>query len=147
MSVSPPDISGALCTTTADPFIAPQASNLVLLIDDDEFVADIVERILLRVGKRVLRARNGREGAQLFKAHQLNLAVIMLDCGLPDISGVSLCRTFRQTAPDLPVILTSGFELGADGERVLHGPTVFLAKPFFASQVEELVAELCLAAK
>src|SRR5687768_4898594 len=56
---------------TASPFGAEAKRNgLVLLIEDDEGVADMVERFLGRLGKRVLRARDGAEGAQLFAEYE-----------------------------------------------------------------------------
>jgi two-component system, cell cycle sensor histidine kinase and response regulator CckA len=114
----------------------------VLLIEDDELVADIVERLLSRMGKRVLRARDGAEGAQLFAEYESEIALVMLDCGLPDIDGAALCRVLRQHAPTMPVILTSGWD--NEGARLLaeEGPTVFLPKPFFPVQVENQVAAL-----
>ena len=142
MSVFPCVVSDSTTTVSADPFVASNPADLVLLIDDDEFIADIVERILSRSGKRVLRARNGSEGAQFFAAYQAEISLVMLDCGLPDINGVTLCRLFRQKAPLLPVILTSGFEVEAAQRLAEDGPTAFLPKPFFASQVEDLVASL-----
>ena len=140
MSVFPSVVSDSITTASADPFFAPPSPDLILLIDDDDFIADIVEQILTRSGKRVLRARNGEEGSRFFDAHQGELALIMLDRFLPDVDGVSLCRELRQKMPLLPIILMSGLDVPAKAELAKKGPTVFLSKPFFASQVRELVA-------
>jgi DNA-binding response OmpR family regulator len=125
-----------------NPFPPVWSGDAVLLIDDDPFISDILERILSHCGRRVWRAGDGREGAELFAAHRDEIALVMLDCGLPDINGVSLCRTLRHQAADLPIILTSGFEVDGAAGLANGGPTVFLAKPFFAAQIEELVCEL-----
>jgi DNA-binding response OmpR family regulator len=131
--------------STPSPFATTHESRkdaLVLLIEDDDLVADIVERLLSRSGKRVLRARDGAEGAQLFAEYRPEIALVMLDCGLPDIDGAALCRVLRQHAPTMPVILTSGWDNQNARALVDQGPTVFLPKPFFPSQVEELIAAL-----
>jgi CheY-like chemotaxis protein len=140
MSIFPSVVSGSITTTSADPFFAPAVPDLILLIDDDDFIADIVEQILTRSGKRVLRARNGAEGGRFFAAHQAEISLVMLDRFLPDLDGVSLCRSLRQKAQHLPMILMSGMDVPAAAELAADGPTVFLSKPFFASQVRELVA-------
>ena len=140
MSVFPSVVSEAITTTSANPFLAPATADLILLIDDDDFIADIVEQILTRSGKRVLRARNGAEGKRFFETRQPEISLVMLDRFLPDLDGVSLCRLLRQSSPHLPIILMSGMDVPAAAELAAKGPTVFLPKPFFASQVRELVA-------
>ena len=145
MSVSPTvvSLSSKYEVPTANPFEPGSRSHdLVLVIEDDDHVADIVERILSRLGKRVLRACDGAEGAQLFAEYEAEIALVMLDCCLPDINGTALCRVLRRHAPRLPVILTSGWD--NEGARSLaeEGPTVFLPKPFFPAQVAAQVAAL-----
>ena len=119
----------------------PQPKLLILLIDDDDFIADVIGRLLSRSGHEVLRARNGSEGERLFAAHQTEISIVMLDCGLPDMNGLTLYRAFRRRAPTLPVILTSGFE-NDSAQAAEDGNTVFLPKPFFASQAEALISTL-----
>ena len=102
MSVSPSVVSGP-CAGDVPPSVSPEAPPpLVLLIEDEEMVADLVERLLVRLGKRVLRARDGAEGAQMFAEYEHDIALVMLDCCLPDIDGVAMCRVIRQHAPNLP---------------------------------------------
>lgn len=140
MSISPSVVSDITTSNSANPFFASAGPDLILLIDDDDFIADIVEQILSRSGKRVLRARNGAEGNRFYLAHAAEISLVMVDRFLPDLDGVLLCRTFRQKAPHLPIILMSGMDVPAAAELAAKGPTVFLSKPFFASQVRELVA-------
>lgn len=140
MSIFPSVVSDSVTTISADPFFARQDPDLILLIDDDDFIADIVQQILIRSGRRVLRARNGAEGTRQFNAHESEIVLVMLDRFLPDLDGVSLCRALRQRSAHLPIILMSGLEVPAAAELATQGPTVFLSKPFFASQVRELVA-------
>ena len=139
MRVSPSEVSRSAATPNPFPF---RPADVVLLIDDDAFNADLLIRILAGAGRRVLRARSAREAAHLFAAHQDQIALVMVDGDSPAAEGVSLCRRLRRAAPELPVILTSGFEIDGLPELVADGPTVFLAKPFFAVDVEELAADL-----
>lgn len=141
MSVSPTVVPEA-GRPAAEPVPAPVPPQLVLVIEDDECVAEISERFLSRLGWRVLRARDGAEGAQMFAEYESEIAIVMLDCGLPDIDGVALCRVMRQHAPQLPVLLTSGWDNEAARELAEAGPTSFLQKPFFPAQIAQHIDAL-----
>lgn len=122
---------------------APSAEGaLVLLVEDDACVADVIAHMLTRHGCRVLRAGDGVQAAQHFARHEREVAVVILDCGLPDIDGVSLCRVFRKLAPNLPIILTSGWDSAPAQAMTSVGPTVFLQKPFFPAEVVKIVSSL-----
>lgn len=118
------------------------SSRLVLLIEEDECVADILERTLERAGMRVLCARDGAEGAHLFGEFREAISLVMIDCGLPDVSGAALFSVLRRNSPDLPIVLTGGWD--SEGARLLaeEGPSAFVAKPFSARQIERVVESL-----
>lgn len=124
----------------ATPAAAPSEGLLVLLVEDDVCVADVIAQMLTRHGNRVLRAGDGAQAAQHFANHEREVATVILDCGLPDVDGVSLCRVFRKLAPNLPIILTSGWDSAPARAMAGVGPTVFLQKPFFPSEVVKLVS-------
>ena len=142
MRVSPSVVSDP-SDASASPFApSPESSEVVLLVEDDELIGDIVTQLLSRITKRVLWARNGAEAAQLFAENESKIALVMLDCCLPDVDGLALCRVLRKLAPKLPVILTSGWDHEAAMATADQGPTVFLPKPFLPSQVERHVRAL-----
>ena len=140
MRVSPSVSSRPLPASLA-PSSQPSGA-LVLLIEDDDLVAEIMEHMLSRIGKRLLRARNGQEGTTLFAAYETEIAIVMLDCFLPDVNGVALSRVLRRRAPSLPIIVMSGFDDLNPAALADDVHTVFLAKPFFPRQVEELFDRL-----
>src|SRR4051812_28085564 len=115
MSVSLSVVSEST-TTSADPFFVRTVPDLILLIDDDDFIADVVQQILTRSGRRVLRARNGAEGARFFETHAAEISLVMLDRFLPDVDGVTVCRKLRLSSPHLPIILMSGMDVPAAAE-------------------------------
>lgn len=124
------------------PAAEPSGEPLVLLVEDDVCVAEVVAFMLTRQGNRVLRAADGAQAAQHFATHEHEIALVMLDCGLPDVDGVSLCRVFRKLAPELPILLTSGWDSGPAQAMAGVGPTVFLQKPFFPAEVVKIVDSL-----
>lgn len=94
----------------------------VLIIEDDPHAADLIERILVKDGYSVVRAKNGIEGVEMAK--EVNPFVITLDVMLPEKDGWSVLREFKEdpVLKDIPVIIISvldnldlGYALGAEG--------------------------------
>ncbi|MFD3835945.1 response regulator transcription factor [Streptomyces sp. NPDC058642] len=107
----------------------------VLLVEDDEPVAESLRRGLLRYGFEVTWVATG--GAAL--EHEEPYDVVLLDLGLPDTDGLDVCRALRERG-DVPIIVISarsdetdrvvGLELGADD---------YVSKPF---GVREVIARI-----
>ncbi len=104
-------------------------NSKILLVDDEQHIADVVVYILEENGFTVLTALDGDVGFEIFKKEKPDL--VILDLMLPGLSGHELFREMRNIRSDIPVImLTSrseeidrvlGLELGADD---------YVTKPF-----------------
>jgi DNA-binding response OmpR family regulator len=109
----------------------------ILMIDDDNRLAGMVQDYLGGAGFRVTVAGTGREGEAMLKRETFD--AVILDLMLPDADGLDLCRRLRATS-DVPILMLTargepmdkvvGLELGADD---------YLAKPF---EPRELQARL-----
>jgi DNA-binding response OmpR family regulator len=122
----------------------PAHQPTVLLVEDDELLRDAVTRVLAREGYLVLTAPTAHDAIGLLKTPSTPVDVIMLDIGLPDVSGADLCARVRELFPKLPVVVCTG---AAGPEEVAElkrlGINRIYAKPV---AVEELVAGLRAAA-
>ncbi|WP_181449543.1 response regulator transcription factor [Streptomyces cyaneus] len=106
----------------------------VLLIEDDETIAEPLAEGLGHFGLEVDHVTTGAEGLRRPYGD-----VVLLDLGLPDMDGIDVCRGIRQVS-DVPVIILSA--RGEEADRVLGlelGADDYLAKPF---SVRELVARI-----
>ncbi|MFF3329739.1 winged helix-turn-helix domain-containing protein [Streptomyces sp. NPDC002888] len=106
----------------------------VLLIEDDETIAEPLIEGLGHFGLAVDHVRTGTEGLRGPYGD-----VVLLDLGLPDVDGIDVCRGIRQTS-DVPIIILSA--RGEEADRVLGlelGADDYLAKPF---SMRELVARV-----
>uniref|UniRef100_A0AAU2AI75 Response regulator transcription factor n=1 Tax=Streptomyces sp. NBC_00093 TaxID=2975649 RepID=A0AAU2AI75_9ACTN len=106
----------------------------VLLIEDDETIAEPLAEGLRNFGLTVVHVATGAEG--LRGPHG---DVVLLDLGLPDMDGIDVCRGIRQTS-EVPIIILSA--RGEEADRVLGlelGADDYLAKPF---SLRELVARV-----
>jgi DNA-binding response OmpR family regulator len=107
----------------------PSDNPLILVVEDDQNIADLVELYLRRDGYLVQQAADGEAALRTIRDRRPELVV--LDLGLPGaIDGLEVCRQVRATS-DLPIIIVTarddeidrvlGFELGADD---------YVTKPF-----------------
>ncbi len=106
----------------------------VLLIEDDETIAEPLAEGLRNFGLTVVHVATGAEG--LRGPHG---DVVLLDLGLPDMDGIDVCRGIRRTS-EVPIIILSA--RGEEADRVLGlelGADDYLAKPF---SMRELVARI-----
>lgn len=107
----------------------------VLVVDDDQTVADVVTRYLEREGFAVEAVGDG-PGA-LARAAAAAPDLVVLDLMLPGLDGLEVCRRLRQMAP-FPIIMLTA--LGEESDRVTgleFGADDYIAKPF---SPRELVA-------
>jgi two-component system, OmpR family, alkaline phosphatase synthesis response regulator PhoP len=110
----------------------------VLLAEDDKFIREGLEEILLGEGYRVVSAADGELAMRLFESE--NPDFVCLDIMMPKLSGYEVCKRIRAARPAVPIIFISakseeidkvvGLELGADD---------FIVKPF---GVKEVVARI-----
>jgi PAS domain S-box-containing protein len=106
-------------------------SELVLLIDDEEMVVDVCTELLKELGYRVLIARSGKEGLELFAQHQGGIDLVILDMIMPGMNGGDTFDHLREMNPDVKVLLSSGYSLNQQAEKIMaRGCNGFIQKPF-----------------
>jgi DNA-binding response OmpR family regulator len=104
------------------------ASARVLVVEDDEAIADVLRRLLRAEGHEVRSAGDGAEG--LRAAEEFVPDLVILDLGLPRLDGIEVCRRLRAES-DVPIlILTARTETGDRVEGLDSGADDYLPKPF-----------------
>jgi two-component system, cell cycle sensor histidine kinase and response regulator CckA len=122
-----------------------RGEGLALVIDDDQGVREAASRLLEHFGFRVLTAVNGHHGVEVFREHEREIAVVLLDMTMPVMNGEETFREIRRVRADVPVILSSGYnEIEATRRFTAKGLAGFLQKPFTP---KELGQKLALALK
>jgi two-component system, cell cycle sensor histidine kinase and response regulator CckA len=115
----------------------------ILVIDDEEHVLRLINRILSGYGYEVLAALSGSQGLAVFQEQRAKISLVILDRGLQDIAAVQVINELRQATPGLPVVVSSGHaetEALAGWER--QQPLAFLHKPYKSSDLVPIVREL-----
>ncbi len=108
------------------PFFVRGRGELVLAVDDEQYIRDLIVTILSRFGYRVMAAANGQEAVALYTPRVGEVALVITDLGMPGIGGVKLAATLKRLNPEVRMLFISGGTLGAEtpgrGEIVLPKP-------------------------
>lgn len=112
---------------------------VLLLIEDDDEIAEAVALILGEERLRVIRAPDGRSGVAA--ARLVNVALVLLDLTLPDVGGEQVVARLREAGCTAPIVVLSGAADGLDRARAV-GADGFLAKPFDVDRLLEQVQQL-----
>jgi len=106
---------------------APTDLRFLLVIDDNESLAELLDRYLMNMPYRIVAVTNPNEGLRL--AQELLPDIIMLDIMMPEMDGWELLQRFHNGAKtaDIPIIVCSVF----NDPELAHslGATLFLPKP------------------
>lgn len=109
----------------------------ILLVEDDTALRGALEELLLREGYEVFKAFNVRPAVEGMGA-QINLAI--LDVGLPDGDGISLCRQWRSEGIQTPILFLTAKDEELDIVRGLDaGGNDYVTKPF---RMQELLSRI-----
>ncbi len=115
----------------------------VLLVDDEEMVRHIGQRMLEKADFTVLTAENGRHAINTFQQNKESIACVVLDLTMPEMDGEECFHGLRRINPALPVVLSSGYDESEIGERFGDIPHIgYLQKPYKAIELVELVNRL-----
>lgn len=121
----------------------------VLLAEDNELNMEIAEFVLESAGAKVIKAFNGKEALEIFKAsEQGEIDVILMDVMMPVMDGLEATRYIRRSnkenARDIPIIAMTANAFTEDRRRVLKaGMNEHLAKPLESEVLIEMIAKYC----
>jgi two-component system, NtrC family, nitrogen regulation response regulator NtrX len=109
-------------------------SNNILVVDDDEFMGEVLEDILCLKGYNVTWVRNGVEAIHTVTSKDIDL--VLLDFVLPDINGIEVLNKIREIKPSVIVIMISGHStIGAAVQATRSGAYDWLEKPLEKERV------------
>jgi two-component system alkaline phosphatase synthesis response regulator PhoP len=106
-------------------------SAKILVIDDETDFIELIQYHLQKAGFEVLAAETGKHGLALVRRHAPDL--ILLDIGLPDVDGLSICEILqRDSATErIPIVLVTAMSGEIPRAHALgSGADHFLPKPF-----------------
>ena len=124
-------ISSGEMVTPESSTVQPYSRSYFLIIEDEGWVREMVQRILESEGHKVLLAEDGEMGLDLFHKHAQQIGCVILDVAMPKKNGLEVLRELRTYGKDLPVVIISGFAEAEIVQQIKSYSNVrFLHKPF-----------------
>ena len=146
LAAAPPQ-SGRMVIAKAAPQIH-RGTGTILVVDDEDSVRHASTRALRHMGYDVLEASSGDEALSLFREHRRRIKAVVLDMIMPEMDGKSTYLALRELEPGVRVLLTTGYALNDEAQRILdlavppHPAVAFVPKPYTIEGLSEALANV-----
>ncbi|MDO9559476.1 MAG: response regulator, partial [Syntrophales bacterium] len=109
----------------------PAGEEILLLVDDEEYLLETTRMLLERSGYRVLTAENGEKAIEIFKNEKTKISLVILDLMMPGMGGIRCLEALRDIDPQVKVIISSGYITNSKQREVMDkGAAGFIQKPY-----------------
>jgi PAS domain S-box-containing protein len=144
-SVMFPASQRPITISTSEPEVRDgwQGSGTVLVVDDEEEVREVTQDMLEALGFKVMTAKDGQEGVELFHRHSQELSAVLLDMLMPIMDGATAFPLMLEADCSVPIILMSGYsEQEATGQFIGKDLAGFIKKPYDLRQLTAKMREV-----
>jgi len=118
------------------------SGGIILLVDDELQVRKTTAEVLESMGYSVLQASDGVKAMDVFKSHQHECSLVILDVVMPHCGGVEAAIGIRKINPDIPIIFVSGY----DREKMLGDCQISnsqaLSKPINLNEMAGIIYQM-----
>lgn len=121
----------------------PGATEVVLLVENDEALLPVVEKTIASLGYRVLSASDGQQALDLAGRFAGTIHLLLTDVVMPAMGGAALAERLRETRPGMKVLFTSGYpEEIVSKQGVFGHGAAFIAKPCSTAELADRIREV-----
>lgn len=117
-----------------------KVAEKILIVEDDSFILTFTSKVLKSQGYLVTTAMTGKDA--LTKVQTSNYNLVLLDIGLPDITGTEILKKIREINHDIIVIMITGNpRLDSSIDSVNFGADGYIVKPISDTDLVDIVEE------
>jgi signal transduction histidine kinase/ActR/RegA family two-component response regulator len=115
----------------------------VLVVEDEEATVHLLKEALSQAGYQTLTAMNGEEAVDLYHRHTAEIDIVVLDLGLPKVSGFDVIHKLMEQRPSVSIIITTGYlQPDLKPELFQAGVKDCIYKPYVVDDLVEKVGFL-----
>jgi PAS domain S-box-containing protein len=108
-----------------------RGAETVLLVDDEDMVAEVGTKLLKSLGYTPIVARSGKEAVEIYREQGGSIDLVILDVIMPDMSGAATYHALADMNPGIRVLLSSGYNADRAAREILKKTRCgFIQKPF-----------------
>lgn len=127
---------------------APRGTETVLIIDDEPTLLELTKEILEGLGYHVITAEGALEGIRVFKERYQEIALVILDMLMPEMTGNEVFPVLKNINTAVPVILATGLSVGEKVDDMISlGVNDVVAKPYSVNDLAARVRRVIDSAK
>ena len=89
--------------------IVAEGSENILLVEDEEMLQELMKQFILSKGYGFLAARDGLSAVDLFRQKHREIALVIMDLGLPKLGGWEAYLQMKKIDPQIKVVFASGY--------------------------------------
>ena len=116
----------------------PSGERKILVVEDNPNMSSLLADMLEVFAVESVRAADGEEALRMI--NEENVGLVITDLRMPKMSGTELLTVLKETHPDLPVVLISGFSIAEAGDKtVVERADGFLTKPFRMKDIKAIL--------
>ena len=120
-----------------------KGTGRILLVDDEELIAETARELLIKLGYEVTVALCGKDALEIYRQKQDRIALVLLDMIMPDLNGGKVYEKLKEMNPGVKVLLSSGYSLRGKAREILnHGCNGFIQKPFNMNQLSREIRRI-----
>lgn len=128
---------------TSDLHIEDGNGELIIVIDDEEYVREIIKNTLESHSYRIFAAADGFKAVSYYTQHKHEVSLILIDIEMPSIDGFRIIKLLQRMNPDVKIIAISGLSAN---RQLLETNTIkvqgFLSKPYTVRELLELIKDV-----
>jgi len=137
---------------TESPSNLPKGNETILIVDDEEIITKLEERMLGKLGYEVTTCAGSSEALLVFLRNPEKFDLVITDMTMPHMTGDEMALKMLEVRPDIPIILCTGHsEQITEKEALALGIRGFLSKPIqrriLAKKIREVLDERFLSSK
>jgi len=134
------EISNRQETMKPQALCGKQGKGTILIVDDEDVVRDTSKMLVESLGYQTLTANDGQHGIDVFKQHQDEIVMVLLDLTMPRMNGADCFDALRAINPDIRVIISSGYAENEAIEQLSDATGVaFIQKPYSRARLAQIL--------
>lgn len=121
----------------------PSGNGSILLVDDEEYVVEMMHQMLERLGYQVISKISSIEALEVFRREPEKFDLVVTDQTMPRMTGMELIKELILIRPDVPIILCTGFNEKITEEDARHlGIDALISKPVRVGEIAEKIRKV-----